>query len=124
VVRDMVVQVVSVPVADADFDGLERGEDVELGDCYLGQGVQSHSVIQKHQVQPSGPAPAPGVRPVFMAQVDEHVALFPVDLGGKGLTHPGQIGLGDADDPVDVARPIPVPTQAPPAVGFEDVTKG
>ena len=34
--------------------------------------------------------------------------LFAVDLGGNGTgADPGDVGLGDADDPVDVSGPDP-----------------
>src|SRR5208283_2768953 len=107
-IRDVLVQLVSVQVADADFEGVEGGENVELGDGDLRQGIQSHSMTEQDQVQPSRPATATSVGPVFMSELDEHVPLFAGYLGGHGAgTDPGHVRLGDTDNPVDVPRPDP-----------------
>ena len=65
---------------------------------------------KQDEVEPSRPAPAPGVRPVLVAELDEHVALLALDLGReRSRADPGHIGLGDAEHPVDVAGPDPRP---------------
>jgi len=103
VVGDVLVKGISVAVSDTDFEGVESRENVELGDGDLREGIEAHSVTEQDEVQPSRTTPAARVRPVFMSELDEHVALFVGHLRGHGArANPGHVRLGDTYDAVDV----------------------
>jgi len=80
----VLVKGISVAVSDTDFEGVESRENVELGDGDLREGIEAHSVTEQDEVQPSRTTPAARVRPVFMSEFDEHVALFVGHLRGHG----------------------------------------
>ena len=92
-------------VGDADLDGLERVEDVELCEGDLRERVEPDGLARHHGVEPPAPAAASGVGPELVAALDEQVAGLVAELGReRARAHPGDVGLGDPDDPVDVAR--------------------
>ena len=112
-------------VGHADLDGLEGVEDVELGQCHLGEGVEAHRLAQHDGVEPAAAAAAAGVGPELVPPLDQELADVVLLLGRERPgADPGHVGLGDADHAVDVAGPEPEPVQAPPATGLEEVTKG
>ena len=65
-------------------------------------------MAQHDGVEPARPAAAARVGAVLVAAVDERVADLVEQLGGERPgPDPGDVGLGDADHPVDVAGPDP-----------------
>ena len=65
-------------------------------------------MTQHHAVEPTGATAASGHRPELAADVDETIAVSIGQLGREGSgTDTGRVGLGDADDAVDVPRPEP-----------------
>ena len=90
-------------VGHAHLDRVEGVQHVELGQGHLGQRVEPDRLAHHHRVEPPRTAPPLGVDPVLVAPVDQDVAGLVQQLGGKGsAAHPGDVGLGDADDLVDV----------------------
>src|SRR5690606_38553582 len=64
----------------------------------------AHRVAHHDGVEPAGAAATPGVGAVLVATVDEQLADLVVQLGGEGPgADAGDVRLGDADDPADVA---------------------
>ena len=93
-------------ITGADLDRVEAVEDVELGERQLGQAVEANRLTQHHAVEPPCPAAASGDRAELLADVDERVAIDVEQLGReRSGTDTGGVGLGDPDDPIDVARP-------------------
>ena len=91
-------------VGHAHLDRVEGVEHVELGQGHLGQRVEPDRLAHHDGVEPAGAAAAPGVDPVLVAPVDQGVADLVGQLGReRTAAHPGHVGLGDADDLVDVA---------------------
>src|SRR5690606_14392750 len=88
-----------VPVGDRHLDGVERREDVELGQEEPGERVDARRITQRHQVQPATTSPPTCDRPVLPAQLDHLVADLVVELGGERPgSHPGDVRLRHADD--------------------------
>jgi hypothetical protein len=71
-------------VRDAHLDGLERVEDVELGEEDLGEAVEPHRLAQHHRVEPAGAAAALRVDAVLVAPVDEPSPTSSVSSVGNG----------------------------------------
>ena len=93
-------------VGHAHLDRLERVEDVELGQGHLGQRVEAHRLAEHDSVEPSAPAFAPRIGAELVAPLHEQIPDVVLLLGREGpRADPGDIGLGDADDAVDVPGP-------------------
>ena len=88
--------------------------------------VEARGVAQRDQVEPAAAAVAAGRRAELAAQLAQVRAELVVELGRERPgADPRRVGLGDAPDLVDVGRARrPAPTQAAPATGFDEVTKG
>jgi hypothetical protein len=85
--------------------------------------VDADGVIQHHEVKPSRSPAATGVRSVLMPALDEKIRHLTVELGREGSrADSSHVGLGDTDTRLMSRGPMPVPMQAPPAVGFDEVT--
>ena len=103
VVRQVLDPLAVDVVGHADLDRGQGVEHVELGQGQLGQRVEPHGVAGHDGVEPARPATATGVGAVLVAPVDEQVAGLVEQLGGERPgADAGDVGLGDADDPVDV----------------------
>ena len=118
---------VGQPVADADGDPVEDREHVELRQRQLGEAVDAGGEAQADQVEP---AAAPRSRPVTVPNSPprSRIALRALRVG-LARERPGadarQVGLGDAERPRSIrVGPMPRPTHAPPAIGFDEVTNG
>ena len=86
--------------------GVEPVEHVELGERELGEAVDAHRLAQHHAVEPAGAAATAGDGAELPADVDQRVAVGVEQLGRERAgADAGGVRLGDADDPVDVARP-------------------
>ena len=95
-------------VGHAHLDGLEGVEDVELGERHLGQRVEAHGLAQHDGVEPPTAPLAPGVGAELVAPLDEELADVVLLLGRERPgADPGDVGLGDADHPLDVPWPEP-----------------
>ena len=104
-VRQLVVALAVGLVGHADPNGLEMVEHVELGDGQFRERVDPGRVPEHHGVQPSRTATPTRVGAVLVAHVHEVVADLVEQFGGeRSGTHAGDVGLDDANDPVDVAR--------------------
>ena len=93
-------------VGHAHLDGVEAVEHVELGEGHLGQGVEPDGLAHHDGVEPARPPASAGVDPVLVTPVDQGLADLVGELRReRSAAHPGDVGLGDPDDLVDVARP-------------------
>src|SRR5579862_675277 len=108
VVRRQRVPLAALLVRDADPEGLEGVEHVELRERDLGQRIQPHGLARHHRVEPPGASPPARDGPELVATLDEHLAEIVVEFRRE---RPGpdarDVGLGDTDDPVDGARSEP-----------------
>ena len=106
VVRRVVVAHPAGLVTDADLDLVETVEDVEFGERDLGERVQPRRLAGHDGVEPADASTATGVGPELVPALDERLPDLAVDFRGEGTgAHARDVGLGDADDRRDVARP-------------------
>ena len=104
-VRQLVVALAVGLVGHANPDGFELVEHVELGDGQFRERIDPGRVPKHHGIQPSRTATPTRIGAVLVAHVHEVVADLVEQFGGeRSGTHAGDVGLGDPDDPVDVAR--------------------
>ena len=89
-------------VGNTHLDLVELIEHVELGDRQAIEAVHLHRITANHTVKPAATAAPARGGAVFTAPVAEVVVEAALQLGGEGaLAHPGGVGLGHADHPVD-----------------------
>src|SRR5581483_9616050 len=106
--RDVVEQLPIGSVAGAYADPGESGQDVELGQEELREAVQAARVPNDHSVEPAATPLAAGRRTELPTALTHAVAVRPHVLGREGTgAHAGHVGLGDADDTLDLARADP-----------------
>src|SRR5690606_22675424 len=94
------------PVADADLDGLETVEDVELRERDAVDAGGAHGLAHEGGVEPAAAALAARNHPELLALLPDELAGLVEQLGReRPLAHPGRISLGDAEHVVDGAGP-------------------
>lgn len=93
-------------VGDADLDGIERRENIELGQGQVGQAIHARREVGDGTVEPTAATTATGSDTVLVAQLGELVAALVrivIELGRHGAgTHASDICLHNADHAVNV----------------------
>ncbi len=92
VARDGVVAVAFVLVGDADLDGVEGAEHVELGDDEVGQAVDLDRVAHDDAVVPAGASLSAGGGAVLVADLDEAPARSPPNSSTRPAARLIEIG--------------------------------
>src|SRR5215210_23720 len=92
-------------VSDADLYLVDRGENVEKRNCYVGDPVERSGPFDGRKIQPPHPpAPARG-RTVLTPHVPYGLARLVEELRGhRPVADPRRVSLGDADDVLEVPR--------------------
>src|SRR6476661_7850419 len=94
-----------MPVANADPQGIDARQHVELGDGECSHRVEPDRVAQRDQVEP---AAAPGTArggAHLTAALAECLAEVVIEFGREGTrADTGRVSLGDTPDLVDVPR--------------------
>ena len=97
-------------VGDAQPDGLDTGQDIELVQRDRADAVHGDGVPKRNGVEPADPSRAAGDRPEFVAARGDPGTDLVVELGRiRSGADPGRVGLDDADDLVDLERTDPAP---------------
>ena len=103
--RQCLQQLALEGVAGADLDGIKVRKYVQLGQRNTGQAVDPNGITDNHGIEPAAAAGASGGCAKFRACLTQLFAGFLQQFGRKGsAAYPGNIGLGYADDLMDVAR--------------------
>ena len=121
----MIPELALAHVSGADLQGLELVEDVDLGQHHRIDAVGGDRVARDGRVEPSDPPGAPGGGAVLGADLAKLIAERVGQLVGKG-PYPTRVVYALNTPTVRVTRDggMPLPVQAPPAVGDDDVTYG
>ena len=100
-------------VGDAELEGVEPGQDIELGQRDLGDARDADRVSQRHQVEPPAPTLAPGRGAELVALLQHVLSRGVIEFGReRALADACHVRLGDAKDTVDACR-----TDARPGAG-------
>src|ERR1700759_5276568 len=84
-------------IADADLDGVEAVENIELGQRQAVDAAGPHRLAHQHGVEPAAAPLAPGVDAEFLAAAADLLADLVMQFGGeRPLAYPRRIGLADA----------------------------
>src|SRR5437762_971394 len=90
-------------VTDADADGVQSVEHVELGDAQARDARVHDRATQGHGVEPAAAPPPPGDRAELVTDARQVLAVFVEQLGREGArAHAGGVGLDDAEHAVEL----------------------
>ena len=104
VVREVLDPPAGDVIGDTDLERLEAIENVELRERNLRQGIDANCVPHHHRIEPAGTAPSASVGAVLAANGHKMIADVVEQFGRERAgPDPGDVRLGDADDPLDVA---------------------
>src|ERR1700756_1002773 len=93
-------------VPDTDIDRVETIKNIELGQRQAMDAAGSHRLTYQHRVEPAATPLAPGGDPEPFTTAADLLANFVEQFGRKRpLPDPGRIGLADAENIPDGARP-------------------
>src|SRR5271154_1771675 len=92
-------------IADANLNGVEAVENIELGQRQTIDAAGTHGLTHQRRVEPAAAAFAPGVDAEFPPAAADLLADLIMQFGRKRtLADPGRIGLADSEDVADGAR--------------------
>jgi hypothetical protein len=112
-------------VADADLQLVEAIENVELGERNAGNAVGGDRLAYQRCVEPAAAALAARDRTEFMTLLAEELTDLVLQLGReRAFADASRVGLGDAENIAERARPMPEPADAWPATVLDEVTNG
>lgn len=112
-------------VADADVDGFQAVEYVQLGQANARNAVHIDSATQDNGVEPTATTSTASGGAEFVTLLGQ-VRANVVEQFSRERTraYTGGVSLGDAQDVVQNIGPTPEPVATPPAVVLELVTYG
>src|ERR1700723_1146214 len=103
--RHVVVALAFHDVADADFDGIDSGQDVELGERERPHPVDASGVAREHTVEPSDTSRTSGGSAEFVALFAQRIRQVASKLARKGSgADARRVALADAEHSFEIAR--------------------
>ena len=112
-------------VTHAYLDRVEARQHIEVSQGEAGQAVDAGRIAEDDAIEPAAAARPAGGRAVFVAALADVVAGLVQELGWEDA-EPTRVVYAFATPitPSMSVGPMPVPMQAPPAVGCDEVTNG
>ena len=112
-------------VADADADGVEAIEHIELGDAQARDARIDDRAPQGHRIEPPAATPPAGDRAELVTDARQVLAVLVEELGRERTRADARrIGLDDAEHVVEGARTQPGAGAREAGGRVREVTKG